>query len=128
MLIDFRKPILDFNGEPLIWRPEQRDAEGKITKPAQHLLLMNACQEALGGGFQDEATTLSQTVKMERFKLGMRISGESPVEITTEESGEMLRLVSKAFPGSIVYPRASEIINAATKAANTEQKDSGADQ
>ena len=62
---------------------------------------------------------LGQDEKNKRFMLGIRISGASPVEITTEEGGEILRLVNKAFPGSLIYPRASEIINAATKAAET---------
>jgi hypothetical protein len=114
MLIDFRKPILDFNDEPLPWRKEQIDKDGKIIKPAQDLLLMTACQEALGGGYTDEATTLDQKTKTERFMLALKISkGPQPVEVSAEEAGEILRLVNKAFPGSLVYPRASEIFNAA---------------
>jgi hypothetical protein len=123
MIIDFRKPILDFSGEPTIWKPEVLDKKtGDVLKPAVILTVLVACQESLGASYPDEQTTLSQATKVERFTLAMKIGGPIPVEITSEESGEILRLVSKCFPGSLVYPRVSEIFNVATKSAKTKQE------
>lgn len=115
MLIDFKKPILDFSGEQMIWKQEQRDKVGEIAKPAVGLTLLIACQEALAAAFQDEQG-LGQTEKVKRFMLGMKLASPLPVDISLEETGEILKLVSKFFPGSLVYPRVSEIFDAATKA------------
>jgi hypothetical protein len=116
MLIDFRKPILDISGEPIVWRPEQRDPTGKVTKPEQKLTMLSACQEALGAAFSDEQTTLSQKEKIERFSLALRIANPMPVEITLDEAGEIKKCVNKLFGGSVILPRVAEIFEAATKA------------
>lgn len=117
MLVDFRKPILDMQGEPIIWRAAQVDPSGKVTKPVQILTMLFACQEALGAAFPDESNTLSQVDKTKRFLLGLRIAEPIPPDISIEEAADIMRLVSKTFGGSVVYPRVAEIFEAATKAA-----------
>lgn len=119
MRIDFQKQILDFEGEPIIRREAVKDEKGTVVKSEKKLLLVNACQEALGGAYQDEAA-LPQSDRVKRFGLAMRLDSQLPVEISVEEAGEILRLVAKFYLGSLIYPRVSQIFDAASSSAEKE--------
>jgi hypothetical protein len=116
MKIDlYDRIILDLSGSPVEWRSEVLDPRtGDVKKPAVVLTAIMAIQQALGASYRDEES-LSQQEKNKRFELGMRFNSTLPVEVSAEEQGEILKLVSKYWTGSVVYPRISQMFNSASQ-------------
>lgn len=67
------------------------------------ITLRSACCHVLLVGFNDELN-LSGEDKLRRWKLALRIHGESPVELTAKEVTEIMGLVAKAYNPGVVGP------------------------
>jgi hypothetical protein len=100
MLIDFRKPILDFNGDPI------KGPDGK------EVTLVSVCHRALESRFQDEPN-LSDAEITNRYVLGLKIANPLPVDITIKEAAQLMKLCAKLF-GPLVIGRVNEMFEPPT--------------
>lgn len=82
-----------------IFREEQRKA----------LTLATACAEALGGGYDDEKN-MQMDERVKRFVLAKRILEGGIQEITTDERDKIKALLVKRFPGSVIAPQCSMLL------------------
>lgn len=90
MQIDVTQEIRGLDGKP------QKDDDKSIT-------LRSICCNVLQVGFTDEPN-LSGEDKLRRWKLAVRIHGESPVELGPKEVTEIMDLIAKMYIPRVVGP------------------------
>lgn len=122
---DFSAIVLDLYGDPAFIEREQALARAlkrfadeapadalalfnRIFKEEgrKELTLGNACAEALGGAYEDEKGMNMET-RVKRFKLAQKVLEGGIQEITTDERTQIQALIVKRYPGSVLAPACS---------------------